>query len=134
MQPFFFKNKIMPRPLRKTLNITIPANTTANTAVLGEFVHPSEKGYKAVGMGVVEVKNTNNIHYNLGLEVVKGSPTLDNASKNFYLATKECPINQRLLPISFEIPSEEKSWVRLVPTEPSGAADIIVQILFLYEG
>ncbi len=135
MQPFLLNhliNKTM-KTIMKALIFTIPANAAANTAFPYDFDHETEEGLSVAAMGMVETSNPNNVHFNFGFEAVKGSSTIDAASKNFYLATPQTPVNERFLPIEFKISGEKKSRVIFTPTAAVGNADVKVQVVFKYQ-
>lgn len=117
----------------KTLLCTIPANTEPNTPVGFAFKHIVDKGYKAKQIGFTEISNPNNKHFNIAFEVIVGERTIDSASKNFFVVTPQSPINDRFLPLEFNVPVED-SKVILTPTEASGNANITLQVVIRYEG
>lgn len=123
----------MPKILMRALIFTIPANAAANTSFGFDFDHESEEGLSVIAMGLVETSNPNNVHFNYGLEAVKGTSTLDAVSKNFYSATTQTPVNDRFLPIEFKVPGEKKSKVIFTPTGAVGNADVKIQIVFKYQ-
>ena len=124
---------IMQKNLMFKQTLKIPAGSPADVGIPFVFAHTKEKGYKAVAMGLVEIKNPNNKHFNIGVSVVLGTPTLDSVSKNFYQATFNSPVNDRFLPMVFDIPDDYQSGILVTPTEASGADDIFYQLVFKYE-
>lgn len=123
----------MKKILMRALIFTIPSNAAANTSFGFDFDHESEEGLSVIAMGLVETSNPNNVHFNYGLEAVKGTSTLDAVSKNFYSATTQTPVNDRFLPIEFKVPGEKKSKVIFTPTGAVGNADVKIQIVFKYQ-
>ena len=115
-------------------NCVIPVSSPANIGVPFIFKHPSTRDYRVVGMGLVEVANASGKHYNFGLEAVLDSRTLDDVSKKFYEATNQSPVNDRFLPIEFDIPQDEQSRIYLTPTEALTSSETITaQVVFKYQ-
>lgn len=123
----------MKKTKMKALVFTIPANTNSNTSLPFFFDHETEEGLIVTAMGLTEVSNPNNAHFNFGLEAKEGTSTLDAVSKNFYAATPQTPVNDRFLPIEFKISGDKRSKVIFTPTAAVGNADVKVQIVFKYE-
>lgn len=117
----------------KSKNITIPANSPANVAITSEFMHTTNGIKKGVAFGLSVIKNPNNKHFDFGLNVIDSEPTIDPVSKNFYEATGASAPGERFIALEFDKPTNDKSIIKLVPTEASGADDIVVQVVFKYE-
>lgn len=135
MQPFLLNHLTTNtmKTIMKALIFTIPANTNANTSLPYFFDHETEEGLEVKAMGLVEVSNPNNVHFNFGLEAKEGTTTLDAVSKNFYSATTQTPVNDRFLPIEFKISGDKRSKVIFTPTAAVGNADVKVQLVFKYQ-
>lgn len=123
----------MKKTKMKALNFTIPANATANSVFAFFFDHETEEGLEVKAMALVETSNANNVHFNFGLEAREGTSTLDSVSKNLYSVTPQTPVNERFLPIEFQVSGDKRSRVIFTPTQAVGNADVRVQIVFKYE-
>ncbi len=117
----------------KALNITIPANSPANVAIQKEFKHDLAGIKKGVAFGLSTIKNPNNKHFNFGMNIIDSEPTIDPVSKNFYEASAASAPGERFIALEFDKPTNDTSIIKLVPTEASGADDIVVQVVFKYE-
>lgn len=119
--------------LRVGKQIVIPANSAANISIPVQFDHPSNVDAVSVfAMGVVEIANVNDKHYNICLQVNDGTNTIWPTSKKLLVSTENSDVNNRFTPIEFSKPNNLKSAIVVTPTEASGAADIVLQVVFKY--
>ena len=119
--------------MRQTLKCVIPANSPANQPLPFEFVHPNEaKAKTAFALGVAETSNPNNKHYDVGFQINPGVNAIYPSSKKFMNVGENTNLSERFTPFVFTKPDDKKSTVLLVPTEASGAAEIVVQFVIKY--
>lgn len=123
----------MKETIRHSVTFTIPANSAVNVPIIIEFEHSNDsRAPKVFAIGFAEISNPLNKHYNIGFNVIKGNQSIYPTSKKFIQAGETTNLSERFVPFEFDRPSDNKSYVVIIPTEATGNQDIVCQFAVKY--